>query len=142
MYVPRSRADVQTMRRRFIAQLVLFGLLAVCLWSVASPAAAGPSSRAVRIQSLESGVLAELNAFRRAHGLGQLRLSSALSAAARQHSMEMAGRGYFSHSSANGSTFDKRIARFYPMGFHHFWSVGENLLWSSPDVDASHAVTM
>jgi uncharacterized protein YkwD len=130
------------MRRRSIAQLALFGVLAVCLWAAASPAAAGPSSRAVPMQSLQSGVLAELNAFRREHGLGSLRLSPALSAAARQHSMEMAARGYFSHSSANGSTFDKRIARFYPMGFHHYWSVGENLLWSSPDVDASHAVTM
>ena len=56
--------------------------------------------------------------------------------------MEMAERGYFAHDSANGSTFDKRIARFYPMGFHRYWSVGENLLWSSPDVDASRALTM
>jgi uncharacterized protein YkwD len=56
--------------------------------------------------------------------------------------MEMAARGYFSHNSANGSTFDRRIARFYPMGFHRYWSVGENLLWSSPDVDATSAIDM
>ena len=130
------------MRRRSIAQLLLLALFAVVLWSAASPAAAIPGARAVPMQSLQSGVLAELNAFRHAHGLGPLRLSSALSAAARQHSVEMADRGYFSHDSANGSTFDKRIARFYPMGFHHFWSVGENLLWSSPDVDAAGAVKM
>src|SRR2546421_1446431 len=130
------------MRRATIARLLLLGLLAVVVWSAASPAAAVPGARAVPMQSLQSGVLAELNAFRHAHGLGPLRLSSALSAAARQHSIEMADRGYFSHDSANGSTFDKRIARFYPMGFHHFWSVGENLLWSSPDVDAAGAVKM
>jgi uncharacterized protein YkwD len=130
------------MRRRSIAQLLLLALSALALWSAALPAGATPGSRAVPMQSLASGVLAELNAFRREHGLGPLRLSPALSRAARQHSMEMAARGYFAHNSANGSTFDKRIARFYPMGFHKFWSVGENLLWSSPDVDASGALTM
>jgi uncharacterized protein YkwD len=130
------------MHRRSIVQLLLLAVSAVALWSAASPAGAVPGSRAVPTQSLESGVLASLNAFRREHGLGALRLSAALSRAARQHSMEMAARGYFSHDSANGSSFDKRIARFYPMGYHRYWSVGENLLWSSPDVDAGRALTM
>ena len=130
------------MSRRGIVQVLLLGVSAVALWSAASPAGAVPGARAVPMQSLQAGVLADINAFRHAHGLGPVRLSPALSAAARQHSMEMAARGYFSHSSANGSTFDKRIARFYPMGFHHFWSVGENLLWSSPDVDPVGALNM
>ena len=69
---------------------------------------------------------------RRQHGLGALRLSTKLSAAARSHSAEMAQRGYFSHNSANGTSFDKRIARFYSLGGKRYWSVGENLLWSSP----------
>jgi uncharacterized protein YkwD len=130
------------MRRRSIVQLLLLAVCAVVLWAAASPAGASSGAGAVQMQSLQSGVLASLNAFRRQHGLAPLRLSPALSRAARQHSLEMAARGYFSHDSANGSTFDKRIARFYPMGFHRFWSVGENLLWSSPDVDASQALTM
>jgi len=129
------------LRRRILA-LFLLGATALALWSVASPAGAVPGSRAVPLQSLEAGVLADLNAFRRAHRLGSLRLSPALSRAARQHTMEMAARGYFSHTSANGSKFDRRIARFYPMGYHHFWSVGENLLWSSPDVDPAGALNM
>jgi uncharacterized protein YkwD len=54
----------------------------------------------------------------------------------------MATRGYFSHSSANGSSFDHRIARYYPIGHSRYWSVGENLLWSSPSVDASGALQM
>jgi uncharacterized protein YkwD len=130
------------MSRRSIVQLLLLATSAAALWSAASPAGAVVGGQATTMQSLEAGVLADLNAFRRAHGLAALRLSPALSRAARQHSGEMAARGYFSHHSANGSTFDKRIARFYPMGFHHFWSVGENLLWSSPDVDATHALNM
>jgi uncharacterized protein YkwD len=87
-------------------------------------------------------VLADINALRKEHGLAPLRLSASLSAAARQHSSEMAARGYFSHDSANGSSFDKRIARYYPMGRSRYWSVGENLLWSSPDVDAGGALEM
>ena len=54
----------------------------------------------------------------------------------------MAARGYFSHDSANGSSFDKRISRYYPIGGSRYWSVGENLLWSSPDVDGAGAIQM
>jgi len=130
------------MRRRSIVQLLLLAACAAVLWAAASPAGAVSGAGAVQMQSLESGVLASLNAFRRQHGLAPLRLSPALSRAARQHSLEMAARGYFSHDSANGSTFDKRIARFYALGGKRYWSVGENLLWSSPDVSASSALDM
>jgi uncharacterized protein YkwD len=54
----------------------------------------------------------------------------------------MASRGYFSHSSANGSSFDRRIERFYRSSGKRYWSVGENLLWSSPDVDPVAALDM
>jgi uncharacterized protein YkwD len=86
---------------------------------------------------LEQGLLSKLNTVRREHGLVPLRRSSGPAAAARQHSTEMASRGYFGHRSADGSSFERRIARFYPMGDRHVWAVGENLLWSSPDVDAA-----
>ncbi len=92
--------------------------------------------------ALEAGVLGEVNGLRRRHGLLPLRLSGSLSTAARQHSAEMAARGYFSHSSANGSSFDRRVARYYPMGRSRYWSVGENLLWSSPDVDPAGALKL
>jgi uncharacterized protein YkwD len=92
--------------------------------------------------ALEQDVLANVNLLRRQHGLGSLRFSSKLAAAARLHSGEMAQRGYFSHDSANGTSFDKRISRFYSVGGKRYWSVGENLLWSSPDVSASAALDM
>jgi uncharacterized protein YkwD len=92
--------------------------------------------------SLEQSLLSNLNALRRQHGLGQLRPSSALTTAARHHSSDMAARGYFSHTSANGTSFDRRIARFYGSSGKRYWSVGENLLWSSPDVDSARAVEM
>ena len=54
----------------------------------------------------------------------------------------MVSRGYFSHTSADGSHYDRRIARDYPMRGRKYWSVGENLLWSSPDVDGASAIEM
>jgi uncharacterized protein YkwD len=123
-------------------RLVSLGLAAVALWVVPSPAGATADRPATAMSALEQGVLADINALRRQHGLAPLRLSSRLTAAARQHSAEMAARGYFSHDSANGSSFDRRIARYYPIRGAHYWSVGENLLWSSPDVDAGGALNM
>jgi uncharacterized protein YkwD len=112
------------------------------LWVVGSPTTASADRPASAMQVLEQGVFANVNALRLRHGLVPLRLSSGLAAAARQHSTEMASRGYFSHRSASGGSFDRRIARFYPKGSHHYWSIGENLLWSSPDVGAAGALSM
>jgi uncharacterized protein YkwD len=112
-------------------------------WHLVSAAQPGTIRHATSAASaLEQDVLANVNQLRRQHGLGALRLSSKLAAAARAHSTEMARRGYFSHDSANGASFDKRIARFYSLGGKRYWSVGENLLWSSPDVSASGALDM
>jgi uncharacterized protein YkwD len=135
------KADSFGMARRAVR---LVPLVAVILFvaSLVSPAGASVSNGSSSMRSLEGGILTEINSLRREHGLVPLRLSSSLSLAARQHSTEMAARGYFSHSSANGSRFDRRIAGFYPMGSRHYWSVGENLLWSSPDVDAPGALQM
>jgi uncharacterized protein YkwD len=123
-------------------RLLALTALVLGLCAVATPAGATADRPATAIRSLEQDVLASLNALRRQHGLVPLRFSAKLAAAARHHSTDMASRGYFSHSSANGSTFSRRIARFYPMGGRRYWSVGENLLWSSPDVDAARAIDM
>jgi uncharacterized protein YkwD len=114
----------------------------VALLIAVAPAAASTRAHKSSMSGLESGVLAEVNAVRHQHGLAALHLSRGLSTAARQHSVEMAARGYFSHSSANGSSFDRRILRYYRISGRHFWSVGENLLWSSPDVDPAGALRM
>jgi uncharacterized protein YkwD len=87
-------------------------------------------------------VLAQMNTIRRSHGLVPLRLSTPLAAAARQHSSSMAESGYFSHSSAGGGEFWRRVQGFYPQGKFGYWSVGENLLWQSPDIDAAAALQM
>lgn len=136
------------MVRRIVGPAIAAILLAS---AVAAPAGArsgrqarpaGPARAATALRALESRVLVDINRVRAQHGLAPLRLSSKLSAAASQHSREMARVGYFSHSSADGGAFWRRIARFYPSNGYSSWSVGENLLWSSPDVDAPGAVKM
>jgi uncharacterized protein YkwD len=134
-------ADLQHMSSH-TARLVSLVALALVALTLIAPAGANVSGPRSSMQTLETGVLQEINAFRRANGLVPLRLSTKLSLAARQHSSEMAARGYFSHSSANGSKFDRRIARYYSIARWRYWSVGENLLWSSPDVDAAGALQM
>ena len=129
------------MRGRTAYVLALAGTV-LGLFIPAGPAGASANRPRAALSTLEQGVLADINTLRRDHGLAPLRLSTALTAAARQHSTEMAARGYFSHNSASGSSFDRRIARYYPVGGTHYWSVGENLLWSSPDVDAGGALNM
>ncbi len=54
----------------------------------------------------------------------------------------MAVHGFFRHESSDGSAFWKRVQNFYGQGRYPYWSVGENLLWSSPNVDARRALRM
>src|SRR5438094_9604860 len=129
------------MARRALLCLALTAS-AVGLWAGSAPAGAIGRGSTSATAALEQDVLSNVNLLRRQHGPGTLRLAAKLAAAARLHSTEMAQRGYFSHDSANGTSFDKRIARYYALGGKRYWSVGENLLWSSPDVSASSALDM
>jgi uncharacterized protein YkwD len=127
-----------------IARRIVPGLLvlAVATALLASATHAATGRRAVGLSSLESGVLVDINVFRSQHGLARLHLNSRLNAAARAHSQQMAVDGYFAHESADGSVFWKRVQGFYASSPWHYWSVGENLLWSSPDVSAGGALKM
>jgi uncharacterized protein YkwD len=128
---------------RGIALVALVALVAALAGvSVAQASPAQPRRPAASLSSLEQGVLAAINAFRTQNHLTPLRLSSPLTVAARGHSQQMATDGYFAHESADGSAFWKRIRRVYPSGSKRYWSVGENLLWSSPDVDPDGALEM
>ena len=126
-------------RHRFLA-------IAACIAALAAFAApsALSSGRTQRVQltTLESGVLRELNKIRAEHGLVPVRLNARLTAAADSHSREMGVDGYFQHESHDGTEFWKRIGHWYPSNGYGYWSVGENLLWSSPDVDPKAAMQL
>jgi uncharacterized protein YkwD len=131
--------------RRVPALLLVLAVAATA--ALAAPLAASDGqaapTRSVRaVASLERGVLAEVNALRRRHGLAPLRLNASLSAAADGHSRSMALRGFFGHDSADGSPFWQRVKRHYGSKGFPYWSVGENLVWAAPELSARTAVQM
>lgn|SRR5512146_3104328 len=111
--------------------------VAVGLCVATSSGAANAKTQLVALRPLERSVLIEMNALRRRNGLVPLRLSGGLTVAAGRHSREMASRGYFDHNSANGEVFSRRVARSYAIGRRRYWSVAENLLWSSTELNAA-----
>lgn len=127
---------------RIRALAVVVALVAVVGAVAPAPAVSARAHAGSTLSSLEFGVLRDLNAIRAQHGLVPVRLSSPLTASATQHSREMAADGYFEHASADGTVFWKRIQHWYGSNGYGFWSVGENLLWSSPDVSAAAALQL
>ena len=122
-------------------RVAAMGAIAVAL--LLPPAgSAGPNRGVRRVSTLDSALVAQVNALRVARGLTPLRVSPFLAAAARAHSTQMARLGYFSHNSANGGAFSTRIATYYPSRGYRSWTVGENLLWASPDVGAVRALKL
>ena len=122
------------------------GLLAAIMIAVvlagAAAAAGARTSTAVRLTTLDTTLLVQINAVRQAHSLRRLKLSAALSVAAERHTLEMCRAGYFAHASLDHTLFWKRIERSYPAGGHRSWSVGENLLFVAPNVTATEAVSL
>jgi uncharacterized protein YkwD len=88
----------------------------------------------------ENVLLREINEVRDQNGLRALRSSKPLAEAAEFHSRSMASRGFFAHESPDGSSFWKRVERFYPSRGFHYWSAGENLAYGSPSISADGAV--
>jgi len=124
--------------RRLFAPL----LAALALAPASGAALQSHASGAARQNVLEASLVVEINAVRREHGLKPLANSSKLSKAARQHTREMGADGYFEHESFDSTPFWKRIERWYPSKKWRSWSVGENLVYSSPDLNARDAVDM
>ena len=52
----------------------------------------------------------------------------------------MASIGYFSHDSADGTSMASRVRASYDG--RNRWSVGENLLWSSPRIGSRRAIRL
>lgn len=102
--------------------------------AVASPIAVVASDR-----ELDSAIKASVNGVRARAGLKPLHVSSTLNASSRHHSRVMIRLGYFAHRSPDGGPFWRRIARFYRPSAKT-WSVGENILWATPDLSSDQAV--
>ena len=85
-------------------------------------------------------MLTTINDLRRSNGLSELTLNPALTLAALGHSQSMGLHGYFTHEGWNGSPFWMRIKPKYRPQLGKRWSVGENLIWASPDLSADQAI--
>ena len=128
--LPRTRAALAT------AAAILVAGVSVSAVSAAAPNRAHVPNAVRALPALDQQVIARINVARAQHGLGKLKLSLKLRAAARFPSYEMAQHGYFSHDSANGSSPWTRLAHYYPSAGFTQWQVGETLFWSEPNVDA------
>jgi uncharacterized protein YkwD len=54
----------------------------------------------------------------------------------------MVAGGFFAHASSDGTSFWKRVRRWYGSRGYAYWAVGENLLWASPSVAPEQALQM
>jgi uncharacterized protein YkwD len=133
---------MRTRAVKSIVTLACAAALAVAAAPIASSSAAAPTRTHASLVAFQTGLLDQLNDVRADYGLQPLHANAALAAAAAQHSAEMGLDGYFDHDSANGTAFWARIAHWYARGGFAQWAVGENLLWSSPDVAASAVVSI
>jgi uncharacterized protein YkwD len=116
------------------------GAVAAALLVLVPASPAGASERMTIDRGLDSSVLLGVNEVRAENGLPPLRLNVQLSRAAALHSREMIAAGYFGHESSDGSPFWKRVQRFYVFKGFKRWSVGENLVWGSPELSGDDAI--
>jgi len=118
------------------------GALLFCLLAVPVADSASSRARVTSVTSLNAQVVREVNRIRAEHNLAPLARSSSLTKAAASHSRSMATDGYFAHESSDGSVFWQRIKAYYSTSGRSYWSVGENLVWASPNLTAKQAVEM
>ena len=128
-------------RKQILALAAVF--VAAAITAAAPASASSTSGRTIQSANvLEGGVLVEINNLRAKHGLAPLKVSPKLRLAADAHSAAMGRFGFFAHESRDGSAFWKRVERYYRPSGYALWSVGENLLWSSGELDPATTLEM
>jgi uncharacterized protein YkwD len=104
---------------------------------------AEPTSQLTRVtlvpQTARDLVVA-LNKVRRLHKLRPLVISSQLQRAGQAHARALAFSGQFTHSWPDGRGFGTWIRAYYPAARFKLWTVGENLVWSSPGLTPDQAI--
>jgi uncharacterized protein YkwD len=122
---------------RFAAPMVALPLASFAVAASAPAAVAAPvrcdNARVSPVdepQLATTSVLCLLNRERAARHLPPLRISAALTQAARGHSNDMVRRRYFAHTTPGDVTFDHRIRR---ARYAADAKLGENLAWGMGD---------
>jgi uncharacterized protein YkwD len=118
--------------------LFIFGVPGA--WASAACSAADASSSQASKRTLVRATLCVLNAQRTRRHLPRLILNDKLSIAARVHSSAMVRGKFFSHDSADGSSFLDRIrSTGYLFGVSG-WYVGENIAYGSGDRSSARSI--
>jgi uncharacterized protein YkwD len=118
--------------RRRLASLIL-AAAAISALLVPAGARASASVDEATLSSLESAMVALLNADRTSRGLVPVRVDSRLMAIARARSDDMVANGYFSHTQPDGrNVFDILTAQ------HITWyNAGEIIAWNNYPIEAT-----
>jgi len=137
----RGSGHAHGRRRLPIALALLIAVLSLAQGDVAASQTNSTKRSPVTVMSCyEKQVVAAVNNTRMQYGLRSLRLVPGLMRSAGSHSLQMAVKGYFAHSSPNGASFFTRVKSFYGGGSPRYFSAGENLLWTDPHVGPSEVV--
>jgi uncharacterized protein YkwD len=121
---------------------VLVALAAIAAFAiVAVPGAQARSAGEPAVDAeIEREVFAAINQTRRTQGVSPLRRSGDLTTAARTHATAMGREGFFSHSSADGTSANRRISAFYEDGGSGDWAVSEVIQWAAGTATAEEAL--
>jgi len=132
-----ARAD-EARTSRYVVQGATVGLLLAASTAVAQPTdAEAAQCRGGDVQfetapgRAREALLCELNATRRRHDAGRLRIQNDLGRAAQRHASDMRRRGYFAHESPGGHDMGDRLQRAGYARAGCQWSAGEILAWGA-----------
>jgi uncharacterized protein YkwD len=121
-------------------------LMLACALAMPGPAAAARCKHAnaepgdASQRALRVATRCLLNKKRREHGLRRLRGNGRLHHAAGRHTVDMARRHYFSHTSISGASFLDRIRRTGYLSRASSWSVGENIAWGTGELSTPRSI--
>jgi uncharacterized protein YkwD len=144
-----ERGEIFTLRRfRFAVVLVLvLGLGIIPMAQGAATSSAKPvkkhSKKVVArvMPKYQKRLAAAVNRTRRRYGRSALKITPALTRAARVHSQHMARKGCLSHSSPCGTNFATRIKRYFGGGQCSYFAAGENLFWARAGVKPRRVIS-
>jgi uncharacterized protein YkwD len=119
----------------------LCGPIAAIALAIAAPAHAGTGAGIAFDAELAAAVGAAIGDVRASEGAAPLRSAPGLVRSARAHAISMARLGYFSHTSADGTSQNRRITSYYQVEGAVDWGVGEVLFWGSPRASARAVVS-
>jgi uncharacterized protein YkwD len=137
---------VVLLRIRFRPAVAAALLALACALALPSPAEAARCKHAnaqpgdASPRALRIATRCLLNKKRRTHGLRRLRGNGRLHRAAGRHTVDMARRHYFSHTSISGASFLDRIRRTGYLRRARSWSVGENIAWGTGELSTPRSI--